>query len=139
MVYTLQVRSSPKESLLNTQLLSRARYLTQELKLTLPGTDPYIPYIYFRTVNTMPHECVICAEPDSEATPLLELPCLKHWVCRDGCIAQYFKNATLSEALYPPQCCRQPFSLNRFAEHVPDDVKSAFLSKEQGEYTVLPK
>jgi hypothetical protein len=87
----------------------------------------------------MPRECIICTEPYSEETPLLELPCFKHWVCRDGCIAQYFENATSNEALYPPQCCREPIPLDRFAEHIPSDVKSAFLAKEQGEYTILPK
>lgn len=87
----------------------------------------------------MSRECVICAEPDSEEEPLLELPCFHHWACRDGCIADYFEKATSNESLYPPQCCDEPILLHRFSEHVPKDVQTAFLAKEQGEYTVLPK
>ncbi|KAF2446737.1 hypothetical protein P171DRAFT_238268 [Karstenula rhodostoma CBS 690.94] len=87
----------------------------------------------------MPRECVICNEADSEESPLIELPCFKHWVCREGCIASYFENATSTESLYPPQCCREPIPLDRYDKFVPDDVKAAFLVKEQGEYTILPK
>ncbi|KAL5398791.1 hypothetical protein PMIN06_008422 [Paraphaeosphaeria minitans] len=87
----------------------------------------------------MPRECVICNEADSEVSPLLQLPCLRHWVCREGCVASYFENATANESLYPPQCCKEPIYLERFDEFVPAGVKAAFLAKEQGEYTILPK
>lgn len=87
----------------------------------------------------MPRACVICGEADSEDSPLIELPCFRHWVCRESCIASYFESATSSESLYPPQCCKEPILLEEFESFIPDDVKSAFLVKEQGEYTILPK
>ncbi|OAG05293.1 uncharacterized protein CC84DRAFT_834351 [Paraphaeosphaeria sporulosa] len=87
----------------------------------------------------MARECVICNEVDSEESPLIELPCFRHWVCQEGCVASYFENATANESLYPPQCCKEPIPLERFDEFVPAEVKAAFLAKEQGEYTILPK
>ncbi|KAJ4297928.1 hypothetical protein N0V90_005827 [Kalmusia sp. IMI 367209] len=83
-------------------------------------------------------ECVICGEAQSEETQLLELPCFNHWVCKDD-IASFFENATSNESLFPPACCDEPVLLDRFVEHVPEDVQLAFLFKEQGEYTILPK
>ena len=87
----------------------------------------------------MPRACVICTEQDSEAAPLLELPCFNHWVCRDGCLEDFFEKATSNESLYPPQCCDEPLLLDRFEEYVPKLVQDAFRLKEQGEYTILPK
>lgn len=86
----------------------------------------------------MPRECVLCTEVDNEEQPLLELPCFRHWVCR-GCLPDYFVNATNNESLYPPNCCEEPVSLDKFANYLPEDVKHAYLVKEQGEYTIMPK
>lgn len=86
----------------------------------------------------MPKECVICGTAESEEDLLIEAPCERHWVCVDD-IAAYFENATHNESQYPPQCCRQPFTLDVYEEYLPFEVAWAFQVKEQGEYSVLAK
>lgn len=87
----------------------------------------------------MARECVICNEAENEEAPLLALPCTRHWVCRQDCLASFFESAASNETLYPPQCCQQPIPLERFEQFVPENVKIAFRAKEQGEYIILPK
>lgn len=50
--------------------------------------------------------CVICG--DEIHGPLVRAPCRDAYDV--GCLVELFRATTVDESLFPPACCRQPFS-----------------------------
>lgn len=86
----------------------------------------------------MAKSCVICGEEESGEVRLLELPCWRHHVCTDD-VGDFFERATEDESCHPPQCCGQIMILEDFVEHVSDDIQLAYRTKDEGEYSIMPK
>jgi hypothetical protein len=83
----------------------------------------------------MARECVVCLGDEEEDTPLLQLPCKKHYVCPSECLESYFRQAINNEKSYPPQCCEAVLLLSEFEESLPFDVTWEYMRKEI-EYSV---
>lgn len=61
-------------------------------------------------------ECVVCFD-EKPMDQVERLPCKSHWVCRQGCLPEYFEKAVNFQALYPPKCCKKTILIINF-EHV---------------------
>jgi hypothetical protein len=89
-------------------------------------------------MQAMEKFCVICRDPRSDNTLLVQAPCGRHWVCTDD-VANFFERAAENESLFPPNCCDREFLLEEYERYVPPGISQAYRMKAQGEYAVFAK
>lgn len=82
-------------------------------------------------------ECVLCNDKMSLGE-VEDLPCGRHYVCRDGCLPQFFENAMAMQSLYPPKCCYKRITIAEYKHILKDDLVARYLEKTQ-EYQTDPR
>jgi hypothetical protein len=77
------------------------------------------------TTSTIPQRstCVCCGET-SQASDVCRGDC-NHEYCKD-CLQTVVKNAFIDEALFPPRCCKLPFSMDSMRRFLTPELISQF-------------
>ncbi|TLD35862.1 hypothetical protein E2P81_ATG02165 [Venturia nashicola] len=81
-------------------------------------------------------ECVLCNDKVS-LREVEALPC-GHYVCREGCLPQYFENAMEMQSLYPPKCCYLRIEIADYQHVLKGDLVAQYLEKTH-EYQTDPR
>ncbi|KAE9963498.1 hypothetical protein BLS_009235 [Venturia inaequalis] len=82
-------------------------------------------------------ECVLCNDR-VELEDVEKLPCGRHYVCRKGCLPEFFENAIAMQSLYPPKCCHMMFDIGKYEHLLTVDLIARYLEKAQ-EYHTDPR
>lgn len=87
--------------------------------------------------RALKEECVLCNDEKSLGE-VEELPCGRHYVCREGCLPEYFENAIAMQSLYPPKCCYKRINITEYQHVLKPDLVAQYLEKTQ-EYHTDPR